>query len=51
VAVIQRTPKVALGISSEGGISDGIYVAVEGTAELIRDKAAFQQHWTSDFDS
>lgn len=43
---------MALGFSSEGGIfSDGIYLAVEGTAELIRDKAAFQQHWTSDLES
>jgi general stress protein 26 len=25
-------------------------VAVEGTAELIRDKETFQQHWTSDLD-
>lgn len=25
-------------------------MAVAGTAELIRDKAAFQQHWTSDLD-
>jgi general stress protein 26 len=51
VADIKRNPKVALGFSSEGGIfSDGIYVAIEGTAELIRDKAAFQQHWTSDLD-
>lgn len=30
--------------------SKGIYVAVEGSAELIRDKAAFKQHWTSDLD-
>ena len=52
VADIQRNPKVALGLSSEGGVfSDGIYVAVEGTAELIRDKAAFQQHWRSDLDN
>jgi len=52
VADIQRNSKVALGFSSEGGIfSDGIYVAVEGTAELIRDKAAFQRHWTSDLDN
>lgn len=48
---IQRDPKVALGFSSEAGLfSKGIYVAVEGTAELIRDKAAFQQHWTGDLD-
>lgn len=51
VSDIQRDPKVALGFSSEAGIfSAGIYVAVEGTAELIREKAAFQQHWTSDLD-
>jgi general stress protein 26 len=43
VADIQRNPKVALGFSSQGGVfSDGIYVAVEGTAELIREKSAFQ---------
>lgn len=51
VSDIQRNPKVALGFSSEAGLfSEGIYVAIEGTAELIRDKAAFQQHWTSDLD-
>src|ERR1700753_760258 len=51
VSDIQRDPKVALGFSSAGGIfSDGIYVAVEGTAELIRDKAAFRQHWASELD-
>jgi general stress protein 26 len=51
ISDIQRDPKVALGFSSEAGLfSKGIYVAVEGTAELIRDKAAFQQHWTSDLD-
>ena len=52
VSDIQRNPKVALGFSSEAGLfSEGIYVAVEGTAELIRDKAAFQRHWTSDLDA
>ncbi|AWM00016.1 pyridoxamine 5'-phosphate oxidase family protein [Bradyrhizobium amphicarpaeae] len=51
VSDIQRNPKVALGFSSEAGLfSEGIYVAVEGTAELIRDKGAFQRHWTSDLD-
>ena len=48
---IQKNSKVALGFSSEAGLlSKGTYVAVEGAAELIRDKAAFQQHWTSDLD-
>ena len=52
VADIQRNPKVALSILLRGRhLRDGIYVAVEGTAELIRDKAAFQQHWTSDLDN
>jgi general stress protein 26 len=52
VSDIQRNPKVALGFSSEAGIfSDGVYVAVEGMAELIRDKAAFKQHWTNDLDN
>src|ERR1700709_2950432 len=51
VSDIERDPKVALGFSSEAGIfSDGIYVAVEGAAELIREKAALQHHWTSDLD-
>lgn len=51
VSDIEQNPKVALGFSSEAGLfSQGIYVAVEGVAELIRDKAAFQQHWTSDLD-
>jgi general stress protein 26 len=51
VSDIEKNPKVALGFSSEGGLfASGIYVAIEGRAELIRDKAAFQQHWTSDLD-
>jgi general stress protein 26 len=48
---IQANPNVALGFAGEGGIfSDAIYVAVEGSAELIRDKGAFKAHWTSDLD-
>jgi general stress protein 26 len=51
VAEIQRNPKVALGFTSEGGIfTDGLYVAAEGRAELIRDKSAFKAHWTADLD-
>jgi general stress protein 26 len=48
---IQANPNVALGFVGEGGIfTDAIYVAVEGSAELVRDKAAFKAHWTSDLD-
>jgi general stress protein 26 len=51
VAEIQANPKVSLGFAGAGGIfSDAIYVAVEGNAELIRDKSAFKQHWSSDLD-
>jgi general stress protein 26 len=51
VAEIQRNPKVALGFTSEGGIfTDGLYVAAEGRAELIRDKNTFKAHWTPDLD-
>lgn len=49
VSDIQRNPKVALGFSSEAGLlSKGTYVAVEGEAQLIRDKD--ERHWTSDLD-
>jgi len=51
VTDIQANPKVALGFTSAGGIfSDAIYIAVEGIAELIRDKTAFRKHWTSDLE-
>jgi general stress protein 26 len=51
VADIQANSKVALGFTSDGGIfSDAIYVAVEGHAELIRDKELFKAHWTSGLD-
>jgi general stress protein 26 len=51
VADIGRDPNVALGYASNGGIFSGaVYLAAEGTAEIIEDKAAFQQHWTPDLD-
>jgi general stress protein 26 len=52
VSDIQHDPKVALSYSGKAGIFSGagIYVAVEGKAELIRDPAAFQRHWTADLD-
>ena len=48
---IEENSKVALGFTAEGGIfAQGLYVAVEGRAELIRDKAEFRVHWTPDLD-
>jgi general stress protein 26 len=51
VSDIEANNQVALGFTSRGSIfSDAVYVAVEGVAELIRDKTAFEVHWTSDLD-
>lgn len=46
VSDIGRDPQVGLGFQGK----DYFYVAVEGKAELIRDKAAFQKHWSPDLD-
>lgn len=50
---IEREPKVGLAFSNPPGILSGagLFVAVEGRAEIIRDKQAFAAHWTSDLDS
>lgn len=45
VADIARDPHVALGFAS-----DGFWATAEGKAELIRDKAVFEDHWTPDID-
>jgi general stress protein 26 len=48
---IQANPKVALGFTGNGGLfSDAIYVAVEGSADLVGDKAVFKAHWTNELD-
>ena len=43
---IERDPKVGLGFQG----AKSFHVAVEGTAELIRDKAEFAAHWSKDLD-
>ncbi|BDA86925.1 hypothetical protein Sa4125_44670 [Aureimonas sp. SA4125] len=52
VADIERDAKV--GLSFQGAKSllgkPPLFIAVEGTAELIRDKVAFAAHWTKDLD-
>jgi general stress protein 26 len=49
---IKRDP--AVGLSLQGSRSllgkPGIFIAIEATAELIRDKATFQQHWNADLE-
>lgn len=53
VAEIERDPRVALTFTVKPGLlsGGGTYIAVEGQAELIRDKGAFKQHWISDLDN
>lgn len=46
IADIEADPKVTLSFQGPKRFA----VAVEGTAELIRDKAAFQEHWTPELD-
>jgi general stress protein 26 len=52
VADIGRDPNVGLGYQGKAGALGlrPFFVAVEGRAELIRDKARFADHWTKDLD-
>ena len=49
---IKRDSKVALSFAGAKGLlgKPPIFIAVEGQAELIRDKATFQEHWTKDLE-
>lgn len=49
---IGRDPKVGLSFQSKSGVLGRrpFFVAVEGTADLIRDRARFQEHWSPDLD-
>jgi general stress protein 26 len=52
VSDIQREPKVALSFqeNNKGSDKPPMMIAVEGQAEVIRDKGAFKKHWTPDLD-
>jgi len=49
---IARDPIVALSLAGSKGLlgKPGLFIAVEGRAELIRDKSSFSKHWTKDLD-
>ena len=49
---IARDPQVGLSFQGKGGLLGlrPLFVAIEGRAELIRDKARFEQHWNPDLD-
>lgn len=52
VADIARDPDVGLTLSGDRGLlgKPGIFIAIEAKAELIRDRAQFETHWTRDLD-
>jgi general stress protein 26 len=49
---IERDSQVGLSLQGRGGIlgRPPIFVSIEATAELIRDKNVFAQHWNSSLD-
>ena len=52
VADIERDPRVALSYAGSKGLlgQPPVFVAVQGNAALIRDRAEFKAHWTSDLE-
>lgn len=51
VADIERDDRVGLTFTHLGATGQApLFIAVEGTAQLIRDKAMFAAHWTADLD-
>ncbi len=49
---IEQDPAVGLSFSEGKSLlgKPGLFVAIEGRAELIRDKAQFEAHWTKSLD-
>lgn len=49
---IKRTPHVGLSFVGKGGPrgEPPVFIAVQGDAELIRDKDTFQKHWNPDLE-
>jgi len=52
VKEIEADPRVALTLQGKGGLlgKPPIFIAVEAKAELIRDKAVFEEHWQSELE-
>lgn len=53
VAEIAHDPRVGLTFAIKPGLlsGGGTFIAVQGGAELVRDKARFAAHWSSDLES
>ncbi|MFZ2996870.1 pyridoxamine 5'-phosphate oxidase family protein [Sphingobium sp.] len=52
VGDIARDPRVGLSFQGKSGLlgQRPLFIAIEGHAELIRDRAAFEAHWNADLD-
>jgi len=52
VSDIQRDPHVGLSFQAKAGLfgQRPFFLAVEGSAQLIRDKAQFEAHWSKDLE-
>lgn len=52
IADIERDPRVALSLHGKDGLlgKPGIFIAVEGNAQLLRDKATFAEHWNPELE-
>lgn len=52
ISDIERDPNVGMTLTGSKGLlgKPPIFIAAEGQAELIRDKAAFRDHWVPDLD-
>ena len=52
VSDIQKDAEVTLTLQGDKGMlgKPGIFIAIEGHAELIRDKSQFEAHWTKDLE-
>ncbi|GAA4715040.1 pyridoxamine 5'-phosphate oxidase family protein [Sphingomonas lutea] len=50
---ISSDPNVGLGFQAKSGLLNmkPFFIAVEGKAELIKDKGQFAEHWTKDLDA
>jgi len=48
IADLQANPQVGLGFQAKAGLlgMKPVFVHIEGVAELIHDKARFEEHWT-----
>ena len=49
---IKRDPKVGLSLQGRGEQSGapGIFISIEGKAEIVRDKTTFEKHWSPDLE-